>query len=310
MMRKLMALALMWPWWCMAQAAEESDELAYLSALVADEERLVDTARLYDLQQQALIKWDKDLAKRHAAARDRHLAEMKLQQMRKRVESVRQAWLLVLDQYPNNARANNYYGELLYDQKGDVAGAIRSWKLAATLDKQQSEPLNNLGLHYCHAGKYEMGIGYLESALKLEPNNWDYLFNMAQIYLVHFPELERRYGWSRKRIYKKAMKFSKKAAELAPDDYDLLLDYAVNFFAAENFDVDVDWRKAAGAWADARQYARGGHKRFFCWLNEARAWIRADDKVKAAQCLTEALRAYPDSDVARQLLETVRTDNG
>jgi tetratricopeptide (TPR) repeat protein len=223
-----------------------------------------------------------------------------------RVEQVRAAYEFALKRYPNNARLHNFYGECLYDAFGDHAAALREWHLAISLDSKLSAPYNNIGLHEFHFGNYESGLRNLDTALKLEPDNPDYLYNMVQVYLVHFPQIGRIREWDKKKVYREAMKMSRKAAERAPDDYDIVMDYAVNFFKAEDLGEQADWRAAAKAWQAARALAGSGDRLFYCWLNEARCWKYAKRKKEAEACLLEALKIHPESGPAQKLLEEVR----
>lgn len=284
------------------QAADLPEELAPLQQLMEDEERLVAAVRTYDLAQQALAEWDIDLAQSYAEQEGEKAGDAKASQAKRRFELVKLAWEAVLDRYPNNARAMNYYGETLYDQFGQGAKAIELWKTASAYDETLSEPYNNLSIHYMHHGDYDLGMRNAEKAIELSPNNPDYHFNMAQNYLNFAPYIEKRNKWSREKVYAEVMKHSKRASELAPSDYTLLLDYATNFYAAERFDVDVDWDEAADVWARARLLAREKEQIFFTWLNEARASIRKGDKLRAEMALREALNVMPGNGVATSLM--------
>lgn len=285
------------------------DELAPLHKLIDDEDKVVTALRQFDLTQQALFKMDIELAQEYNKAGDGDAAKAKVNQANHRIELVRKAYEEVLKRYPKNARAQNYYGEVLYDRYKDYPKAIECWKLAAALDGKYSEPLNNLALHYFHFGDHEMGFHYMEKAMKLDPNNPDYLYNAVQIYMIHWPEVQKRKKWSKEKIYKEAMKMSRRAAELLPHDFSLQEDYAVNFFAAERFDVKADWQAAAQAWEKARAQAYLQDDIFYTWLNEARVWKEVANWERAESCLKEALAIHPDSTAAKNLLDTVHSNS-
>ena len=99
------------------------------------------------------------------------------------------------------------------------------------------------------------------------------------------------------------MRFSKDAARYAPNDYVLLADYAVNFYAAENFDIEADWLEAAKAWEAARAKATSVQQRFYTWLNEARVLGMAGDWRRAGERSGEALKLRPDNESAQALLD-------
>ena len=126
-----------------------------------------------------------------------------------------------------------------------------------------------------------------------------FLFNLTQFYLNHAPQIGELRGWKKEKVYKEAMKLSKKAASLSPEDFSLQKDYALNFFTAANFGVEADWKSSAKAWEAAREIADNDTDLFLTWLNEARAWIKAEENERAIPCLKEAITLHPDGQAAR-----------
>ena len=285
-----------------------SDELAGLEAIIGDQKAAVSAARRFDLQQQNLIAWDRRIARDYFDQGRRDLADTKRQDIRRRVALIDEAWTFVLGHYPRNASATNYYGEYLYDFAGKQEEAVRQWTVAINLNSELAPAHNNLGVHFSHSGKLRKGLDHLHRAREFDPSNSDYLFNLAQIYLTYFPDVSRFRGLSLRRVYRDAMRYSKDAARYAPNDYDLLSDYAVNFYAAENFDLEADWLEAAKAWEVARAKASSDTQRFYTWLNEARAWGFAEDWKRAVERVDEALKLRPDSESAQALLDRARNE--
>jgi len=213
-----------------------------------------------------------------------------------------------LKSYDHNARVRNFNGTVNYDALGRQMEGVKEWHAAVSLDTDYSDPYNNLGMHYFHAGNYPLGFQNMDKALELEPKNPDYCFNMAQNYLIYRPQTEAHRGWDAKRVYKEAMKLSKKATKLAPDDFEILQDYAVNFLAAENFGTEPDWKGAVKAWQAARKHAPGKVNVYFTWLNEGRAWRAMENNKEAKRCFEEAIQNIPegnDPSVVQRLLDEV-----
>lgn len=285
-------------------------DLAFLKEVTADEAQLVKAMRDFDVKQTQTASQELDEVGYLKSIEQPEQAQLKMSQAQQRLAHVRTGYEYVLAHYRSNALAHTYYGELLYDYFGAHDGALRAWQLANSLDPKLGRPLNNLGLHYCHIGMYEQGLEALDTALELEPKNPDYLFNVTQIYLVHFPQVQKIRKWDKQKVYCQAMKLSKKAADYAPEDYELLQDYAVNFFAGEEvFDIRPDWKKAAKAWQRARPFARNNDETFYTWLNEGRVWLRDGNKKKAAQCFERGLALKPNSEVAQKLLTQTQQSN-
>ncbi|MBI2423151.1 MAG: hypothetical protein HYV27_10005 [Candidatus Hydrogenedentes bacterium] len=218
------------------------------------------------------------------------------------VDEISAAYAWALGKYPENARLLTYHGEFLYDVLGKQEEAIVLWNRSLTFDGKLSLTYNDLSLHYAHIGQYKLSLSHLDKALDLDGKNPDFQYNLAQFYLVYGPQTEELRGWNKKKVYKEGMKASKRASALSPDDFELVKDYAVNYFAGENFGVEVNWKDAAKAWQEARAKARNKTDIFYAWLNEARSWIRAGKDSNAMAALNEALKIFPDSEVAQKLL--------
>lgn len=288
-----------------AESTSLPPELENLPALLGDENRLVDAVREFDLYEQALAEWDAAMAQELLLAGDSKLAQEKQRKSHERFVLVRKAYEYALQHYRANARATNYYAEILYDRFGEVSRALQLWRAALTLDPELSAPYNNLGIHSFHAGDYRQGLQYSLAALKLDPNNPDYLYNLAQCYLVHGPQVQEIRGWTARQVYDEAMALSKRAVENAPQDFEMLRDYALNFFVAENFGATADWTAAAKAWQQTRELARKDDAIAYTWVYEARAWIRKGNNKEAQRCLREALAIEPSSEVVKELLAKI-----
>lgn len=280
-----------------------------LEAVWSNEEALTDALRAYDKERAK--RMDQLLEEVYgkpggSAAPSPETADEKLAEVKQLLSQVREGYEAALREYPSNARLCNYYGELLYDRYNDHAGAIRQWHTALSYDDKLAAAYNNLALHHFHVGEYDTGLRCMDAALKNDKKNPDYYYNMVNFYLAHFPQVAELRKWKKDKVYKEAMKMSERAAKYAPDDYDIQQDYAVNFYAAENFGLKAEWEDAAKAWQQARAVARTDDERFYCWLNEGRVWLRGGKPEQGIACLEEALRMKPDSVPARQLLDSVR----
>lgn len=288
-----------------ARAQDFPEQIKDLAAVFESQKEFADGLRAWGKAEIAAATNDLDEAKALARKKEPEEAKAKKASALDRVKKVREAYEFALKKYTGDATLHNAYGELLYDQFGDNAGALREWNLATSLDSKYAPPYNNLGLDQCHTGDYAVGINNLERAMELDPKNPDFMFNLAQIYIVNAPQVEKIKKWKPKKIYERAMKLSKEATELDPSDYQLAEDYAMNFFAAERFSVEADWEKAAEAWQRARPLAGRADRTALCWMNEARCWIRGEKPEQARPCLVEVLKIVPESAVAKQLMDNI-----
>jgi len=284
-------------------------EIDFLNQVpAADADKVVDAVRQYALLQFSLFEWDQEIAKQLAESPGgREEARARQGSARERLARVERAYKVVLDRYPKNARALNYYGEFVSDYRGDEINAVRYWNEAIANDPKLALAHNNLAIYYSHTGRIAFGIDHYNKAIELEPQNPDFKYNLAQLYLTMSPDVAKELKWEDAKVYREGMKLSKAAAELKPTDYKLLEDYATNFYAAQRFEITPDWADAATAWQRARIAARNNEQLFFTWLNEARAWVRKPNNAKAEACLLEALKIIPSSKAAQGLLEKVRS---
>jgi tetratricopeptide (TPR) repeat protein len=293
---------------CAAAVAQSDglpEELQGLTGLKEQEERALQALRDFDRAQVALLEWDIQMHVEHRDAGDKGAAQTKLDDANRRRDMIRLGYEEFLKWYPNNARAHNYYGELLFDHFGDEVKGLQEWKLAASLDSKLDLVHNNLAIHYFHVGEIDLGLRHFEQAIKLDPENPDFLYNGAQFYLNFYPDIAKKYKWSTAKVFQKAIEMSRKATENKPGDYELAEDYAVNFFAAKDRGAEADWKACADAWVKARALAPHRDQVFHAWLNEARAAKNAGDNARAAACIREALTIHPDSGPAKRLLDEV-----
>ena len=280
--------------------------LAALAEAGGGEKLMVDAMRKLDLSHVANGLRALEDAEQLMQKGEKETAQERVNEAKSEFQLVRTGWEYVLQKFPANARAQTYYGELLYDQFDEQTEAVKIWQKATTLDPKLALPFNDLGIHYCHVGQYEQGIVNYDTALKLDPENVDFMFNLAQCYLTNFPVVQRIRSWTKPRLYKEAMKLSRKAIKLNPADFELTHDYAMNLFLAERFDVRPNWKDTAAAWREVRKIARNDAERMNAWLYEGRAWLAKGNYPEAETCFLEAEKIKPDSEVAKSLLEEVR----
>ena len=76
----------------MAHAQGLPDELTHLVTLVGNEQELVAAAHRVHKQQLALVEWDQKLMARHQAEDQIDLAQIKAEDVRRRLQLVEAAW--------------------------------------------------------------------------------------------------------------------------------------------------------------------------------------------------------------------------
>lgn len=304
----LMVLA--FPLWPAPHAAAQPDaEKARIDGLIASEATVGEKVRAYDRLHQKLADIFAQQAQTLEKEGKKDESGRVVQRANAELMLARQAYELALQRYPGHAELHNYYGELLFDRFDEQEKGVAEWKKAVEQDEKLGRAHNNLGIYLCHAGGYVEGLGNLDKAVLLEPDNPDYQYNLAQIYLAHWPQVMQIRKWTAGELYKAAMTASESAAKLSPLDFDLVVDYARNFYIAEQMSITPDWENAAKAWQAARNLVRNEDEAFNTWLNEARVWYKAGKGAKAVKCCEQALAIRPQSMVAKELMSMAREPN-
>jgi len=283
-------------------SAENNRELEILKGALDNQKNFEKKARAFDKLHLALARALYEKAKTLEKQDKKDEAYAAAEDAQHHIDLVKSAYEMGLATFENSAVLHNYYGEFLYDYLGEQDGAVTHWQRAIQLDDKMGRAHCNYGMYALHNGMYSIGFDSMKTALRLEPNNPDFLYNMVQVYFAHSLYLMQSEKMERSKIYKDAMKMSEKAAQLAPEDFDVLRDYALNFFLATEYDVKTDWKEAVKAWRNAREKARTKAEVFNTWLNEARVHKENGDNNKALECLGKAQEIWPQSPVVQQLI--------
>ncbi len=300
-------VALLWP---SSRVLAQSDaEKARINSFLADEATVGAKVRAYDRLHQKLADTFSQRSQAMEKEKNKEGAQKEVQRANAELMLARQAYELALQRYPGHAALHNYYGELLFDRFDEQDKGVAEWRKALELDAKQARACNNLGIYLCHAGVYAEGLADLDKAVLLEPDNPDFLYNIAQMYLAYWPRVMEIRKWSADELYKAAMKASETAVRCDPNDFTLAVDYAQNFFVAEQMNLAPDWEGAAKAWQFARKLVRNQEEEFNSWLNEGRVWYKAGNGGKAVKCCEEALKIRPQSMVAQELMNMAREPN-
>ena len=284
-------------------ADDTGDELNVLKQYLGDRESFEKKVYTFDKLHMAIARGLFKNAQTYEKAGKTEEAYEAAEAAQHHISLVKQAYALGLDTFGDSALLHNYYGEFLYDTLGEANKAATYWKQALQMDSSCARAQGNYGMYALHNGMYATGFDSMEKALRLEPDNPNFLYNMVQVYFTYSLYLMESRKFTREKIFKDAMKMSKRAARLLPEDFDVCRDYALNFFLGEEYGVNVKWKDAAQAWRDARRSARTKAETFNTWLNEARVHKRNEDEKKAVECLNKAQAIWPESPVVKQLIE-------
>jgi tetratricopeptide (TPR) repeat protein len=288
------------------QAEEGVDEIETLKAFLVDKAQFEQKVHTFDKLHTAIARGLYAKASSLEKQGDKEAAYAAAQESERHINLVQSAYEMGLGHYDDSAILHNYYGEFIYDYLGDANKGAQHWKKAIQNDPNLARAHCNFGMYALHNGMYSIGFESMDTALRLEPDNPDYLYNMVQAYFAHSLYLMQERKMNRAKIFTEAMKMSKKAADILPEDFEILRDYGLNFFLGEEYGEKVNWKDAAKAWQKARTKARTDAERFNTWLNEARVYKNMEDSKKTLECLNAALEIWPDSPVVQELIKDLK----
>lgn len=273
---------------------------ALLLPVVALPLRAADSETLADRTLKQLVERQRTLLA-DAAKRGDKLDE---EGLRAQLQAVSHDYERLLQDNPKFAAAYAAYGYLL----GKIG--MRRESVAMLLKANQFDsdiPLvkNQLGNYLAEEGKPLEAAPYYLAAIKLEPNEPLYHYQLGTLLTVARDDFLKSGDWSRAALDKAMHHAFQRAAELSPDRFEFAYRYAESFY-----DLDTpDWDGALKAWAELEEKAPTPVERQTMRLHAANVLIKAG-KPEHARALIDtvdetSLHAQKQKLVA-QLAETAK----
>ena len=164
---------------------------------------------------------------------------------------------------------------------------------------------NQLGNYLAEEGRPLEAAPYFLAAIKLEPNEPLYHYQLGTLLTVARDDFIKSGEWSRAALDRAMHHAFQRAAELAPDRFEFAYRYAESFYDLET----PDWDGALKAWADLEEKAPTPVERQTMRLHAANALIKAGRRDHARALLDTvdepALQTQKQKLVA-QLAETAK----
>lgn len=224
--------------------------------------------------------------------------------LRAQLQSVAHDYERLLQDNPKFAAGYAAYGYVL----GKIG--MRKESVAMLLKANQFDsdiPLvkNQLGNYLAEEGKPLEAAPYYLAAIKLEPNEPLYHYQLGTLLTVARDDFLQSGEWTRAALDVAMHHAFQRAAELAPDRFEFAYRYAESFYDLET----PDWDGALKAWADLEEKAPTAVERQTMRLHAANILIKID-KPDHARALLEtvdepSLQAQKQKLVA-QLAETAK----
>lgn len=224
--------------------------------------------------------------------------------LRAQLQSVSHDYERLLQENPKFAAAYAAYGYLL----GKIG--MRKESVAMLLKANQYDqdiPLvkNQIGNYLAEEGKPLEAAPYYLAAIKLEPNEPLYHYQLGTLLTVARDDFLKSGEWSRAALDKAMHHAFQRATELAPDRFEFAYRYAESFYDLET----PDWDGALKAWAGLEEKAPTAVERQTMRLHAANVLIKsgkADHARALLETIDEASLQAQKQKLVAQLAETAK----
>lgn len=182
--------------------------------------------------------------------------------------------------------------------------------LAALVDGPDAAEASERSFEYLRSGDVVNAMWSLNEAIRLEPENVDYRYALASIYINSFAQVTEGTGWSREQLLKRIVCESRILTELRPGDRELAHFYASNLNYVDQLGATQPWETIREAWerylalpapAPTVGYVGFNQHRAQCFLLLAHTAFRHEEYQAANDMIDRALQLVPDSDRAERL---------
>jgi tetratricopeptide (TPR) repeat protein len=199
---------------------------------------------------------------------------------------------------PGFAAGYAAYGYMLW-KVGLRKEAVANLSRANDLDPEIPLVKNELGNYFAEEGQPLEAVNYYQSAIKLEPGEPLYHYQLGSLLYASRDDFIRHGGWTRAAVDHSMQEAFKSAADLAPGRIEFSYRYAESFYDME----DPDWAAALRAWEGLEARAQSEIERQTMRLHEANVLLSMGDPGQARRVLAAvtdpALEAQKQKLVAR-----------
>jgi tetratricopeptide (TPR) repeat protein len=196
------------------------------------------------------------------------------------VEQLTREYESLLRDNPNFAAGYASYGYMLWKI------GLRKQAVAILLKANQMDPdialvKNELGNYLAEEGKPLEALNYFLSAIKLEPKEPLYHYQLGSLLYGAKDDFLKSGQWSRDSIDHSMQEAFKNAADLAPDRIEFTYRYAESFYDIQ----DPDWAAALKVWEGMEARAQSDIERQTMRLHEANVLLNMGKKDHAKEIL-------------------------
>lgn len=183
--------------------------------------------------------------------------------------------------------------------------AVAMYLKANKIDPDLAYVKNQLGNYQAEEGKPLEAVGYFLSAIKLEPKEPLYHYQLGTLLTEARDDFIKSGEWTRASLDKAMLEAFKTAASLAPDRIEFTYRYGEAFYDLET----PNWDEALKYWSDLEQKLKPGLEQQTIRLHRANILLKQKKPDAARVLLTtvdaESLKAQKEKLVA-QLAENAK----
>jgi tetratricopeptide (TPR) repeat protein len=250
-----------------------------LAALVAAAPRARAAGEsLVETRLKTIVEEQRTVLAEAAAQRDR--GRLDDQEFRIQVEKICHEYESLLQDSPKFAAGYASYGYLLW-KVGMRKEAAAILLKANEIDPDIALVKNELGNYLAEEGQPLDAVSYFLSAIKLEPKEPLYHYQLGTLLYEARDDFIRSGEWTREAIDHAMHEAFRNAAELAPDRVEFGYRYAESFYDLDN----PDWNEAFKAWTRLEAKAQSDLERQTMRLHEANVSLKQGKADRAREIL-------------------------
>jgi len=223
-----------------------------------------------------------------------------LSQLETDIEAFESRFRSFLGFHPGHARGMTSFGDFLEDI-GKADEASTWWSKAAAISANDPNLLNNLANYYGHNGQAARAIRLYEEAIRLNPTEAVYHFNLGNMYYLFRKEAQQNHGWDLDQTFREALEQFRIARDLEPNNFEYATAYAETFYGVNFLQQRIGWDEALKAWQYCLNMKLDSGQKDYVKVHLVRLNLYTGNPMEAARSASE-IQSQELRRVARYLL--------
>lgn len=216
------------------------------------------------------------------------------------IASAEHTFRVFLGRHPDHARAMSAFGNFL-EEIGKQDEACDWWSKAVSFSRRNPDLLNNLANYYGHNGEAARATRLYEEAIRLNPNEAVYHFNLGNMYYLFRKEAEQVHGWDMDQIFRESLEQFRVARDLEPNNFEYATAYAETFYGVNFLQQRIAWEEALKAWEYCLNMKLDAGQKDYVKVHLVRLNLYTGNPLEAARSASE-IQSSELRRIARSLL--------